>query len=104
MKNALFTLIQIFALWLLRLIGSRQFAVPKYMDTYWSEIEGLVRTEEQEEYPGYFKYRRVFTIMANRYPNLDRRALSKAIQLCSDSISSGVKPATEPPPLHLGDS
>ena len=86
MKHFIFTLIQSFALWLLEKTGSRQFHVPQYMDAYWDEISALVRAEEPMDYPGYFKYRRVFTIMHTKYPKLDQRALSKAVQVCSDEV------------------
>lgn len=97
MKHALLNVIQAFALWLLKLCGSKQFAVPKYMDNYLAEIEALVRDEEPKQHPGYFKYRRVFTIMMTRHPAMNQRDLSKAIQLCSDSVASGLGPAVAPP-------
>ena len=89
MKNALFYVIQLFAHWLLRITGNREFYVPKYMDNYWPEIERLVLEEEQRPFPGYFLYRRVFTKMNIKYPALNKRDLSKAIQLCSDLVASG---------------
>lgn len=87
MKNALLTIIQMFALWLLRKVGSKPVHVPKYMETYWDEITQLVKKEHTENYPGYFKYRRVFTIMAKRYPAMDKRALSKAVIVCADEVA-----------------
>lgn len=90
MKHALLNVVQAFALWLLKIIGSKQIHVPKYMDNYAVEIEALVRDEEPRPHPGYFKYRRVFTIMMTRHPALNQRDLSKAIQLCSDSVASGL--------------
>lgn len=86
MKNALLTLVQMFAVWLLKQLGSKQVHVPKYMETYWDEITQLVKKEHTENYPGYFKYRRVFTIMEKRYPAMDKRALSKAVIVCADEV------------------
>jgi len=43
---------------------------------------------------GAFCARRVVSIMFKRYPHLSKRALWKAVQVCSDSIASGPGPQT----------
>lgn len=78
------TLIERFAMWLLRMIGTEVFIVPVVMTKYTEEIKMLCEIENelavgQPNYTGYFKYRRVFTQMKNRHSEINSRDLSKAI-------------------------
>lgn len=90
-------LIEKFALWLLKVIGTEIWVVPIRIKPYYPEILSLVREEEGKVYDapdmhgdGYFKTRRVIAKMLRDHPELrnDKRALLKGIIQCSDRITS----------------
>lgn len=94
MKN----LLRRFAFYILSFTGDEGFVIfyPSEMLSLRLEILQLCREEDLQDYAttdilgsGYFRYRRVCTIMKKRYPDLNKRSLSKAVILCSDSIASG---------------
>lgn len=90
LKHASKVLIEWFALWLLRLIGSDVQVLPMEIHPFLEEITALCLEEESQQYDtddllgqGYFKSRRVMTKMRKRYPYLPKRALWKAVERCS---------------------
>ncbi|MDD5199259.1 MAG: hypothetical protein PHC88_05595 [Terrimicrobiaceae bacterium] len=92
LKHALKVLIEWFALWLLRLIGSEICVLPMEIHPYLDEITTLCEVEDPQQYEtddllgqGYFKSRRVMTKMLIKYPYLPKRALWKAVERCSGS-------------------
>lgn len=97
MKIIFKTLLERFALWLLRLCGTQIQTYPAYMEAWHSEILELCRAEQAQTYhtddvlgAGYFRGRRVMSIMKKRYPQLKVRDLWKAVDICSGSMDSGL--------------
>lgn len=86
-------LIERFALYLLRKVGTPIIVYPLHMEGYRDEILALCKEEEKQEYStddilgsGYFKGRRVMSIMKKKYPFIKVRDLWKAVDILSEGM------------------